>query len=186
MLNYFIVHFTILYQPLKIHSFTYIFKLRCEKWYYILVTYKDPTGSTVTVKNLKLTFVDVNARPPQTTLARKLLNSSVVESVEPKMQILTVNNFQLEVLSFTPWFENWRDTFFRVQYPSDHEFTKHFLACLLIVSSTDNNLVETMNQLVQNLNRLQSVSETLPKWFTSNTLKYYIILHDNVEGDVSR
>ncbi|XP_019764985.1 trafficking protein particle complex subunit 8 [Dendroctonus ponderosae] len=149
------------------------------------VTYKDPTGSAVTVKNLKLTFVDVNARPPQTTLARKLLNSSVIETLEPEMKSLTVNNFQLEVLSFTPWFENWRDTFFRVQYPSDHEFTKHFLACLLIVSSTDNNMIETMHQLVQNLNRMQSVPETMPKWFTVNVLKYYIILHDNVEGDIS-
>jgi hypothetical protein len=30
-----------------------------------------------------------------------------------------------------PWFEAWRETFLQVQFPSDHEFTKHYIACIL-------------------------------------------------------
>ncbi len=31
----------------------------------------------------------------------------------------------------TPWYEAYRDSFLHVTYPSDHEFLKHFLACIL-------------------------------------------------------
>lgn len=129
--------------------------------------------------------MDVKLRPPQTTLARKLLNSSVSEALEPRMKDHQVKNYQFEIPSSTPWFESWRDTFLRVQYPSDHEFTKHFLACLLVVSSSDNNPVETMIQLGQSLNQMEDSAfpGKLPKWFSSNILKYYIIVHDNVEGN---
>ena len=32
----------------------------------------------------------------------------------------------------TPWFESWRDMFLDIQYPSDHEFTKHYVACIIV------------------------------------------------------
>lgn len=151
----------------------------------ISVSYKDTSGTTNIIKNLKLSFVDINARPPQTTLARKILNGSVSEAAEPKMKIHPVKNYQLEVPVLTPWFERWREAFLRVQYPSDHEFTKHYLACLLVVSSNEPSPIESMNKLVQNLNVIQSttVPEKLPKWFTPLILKYYVVLHDNVEGN---
>ena len=38
----------------------------------------------------------------------------------------------LELQPTTPWFETWRDTFLHVQYPSDHEFTKHYIACIVV------------------------------------------------------
>ncbi|XP_066254836.1 trafficking protein particle complex subunit 8 [Euwallacea similis] len=152
------------------------------------VTFRDPSGTTNLIKGLKLTFVDINLRPPQTTLARKLLNSSVSEASEPRMKMHEAKNYQLHVPSSTPWYEKWRNTFMKVQYPSDHEFTKHYLGCLVVVSSNDINPTETMSKLIQNIDRLQSssVAENLPKWFSSSTLKYYIILHDNVEGNIQR
>ncbi|CAG9759362.1 unnamed protein product [Ceutorhynchus assimilis] len=151
------------------------------------VSYKDSTGIVTTVKNLKLAFFDVKSRPPQTTLARKLLNSSVGEAPKPRMKIYETKNYQFEIPQSTPWFESWKETFLKVQYPSDHEFTKHFLGCLLVVSSTDDHPVEAMIQLTQNLNDLQNVIDPgkLPKWFNSDVFKYYIILHDNVEGEIS-
>lgn len=38
----------------------------------------------------------------------------------------------LSVPVSAPWFDSWRDTFLQVQFPSDHEFTKHYLACILL------------------------------------------------------
>lgn len=43
----------------------------------------------------------------------------------------------LEMQPTTHWYEAWRDTFLHIQYPSDHEFTKHYLACVLVSFSGD-------------------------------------------------
>ncbi|CAH1153382.1 unnamed protein product [Phaedon cochleariae] len=150
------------------------------------VHYKDPLGANNTIHSLKITFLDINWRPPQTPLARKLLNSSVSNAPECRNKIFQIGEHILDIPSGTPWFESWRDTFMRVQYPSDHEFTKHFLACILVVSSSDNNPVETVEKLAQSLNQLHSREPgKLPKWFSSNILKYYVIVHDNIEGDMT-
>ncbi|KAG5890112.1 hypothetical protein JTB14_005243 [Gonioctena quinquepunctata] len=150
------------------------------------VYYKEPTGITKTVRNLKITFMDISWRPPQTPLARKLLNSSVSNAPESRNKSLSVGKYNLDITSNTPWFESWRDTFLRVQYPSDHEFTKHFMACLLVVSSTDNSPTETFEKLSQSLNQVHSREPgKLPKWFNSSILKYYVIVHDNVDGDMA-
>ncbi|KAJ8923650.1 hypothetical protein NQ315_010230 [Exocentrus adspersus] len=149
------------------------------------VHYKDTSGP-VNIRNFKLNFLDVTWRPPQTSVARKLLNSSVSNAPESRIKSVQVGNFKLEIPSSTPWFETWRETFLRVQYPSDHEFTKHFLACLLVVSSADNSTTDAFHQLVQSLNKVQSSAPgKLPKWFSSNILKYYVIVHDNVEGNLA-
>lgn len=152
---------------------------------FILVHFKDPTGSVVTVRNLNLTFMDVNTRPPQTTLARKLLNSSVSELSESPGDSFSCGDYKLDITMSTPWFEAWRDTFLKVQYPSDHEYTKHFLSCILVLSSSEINAIETTIQLSQSLNQLQNHSPgKLPKWFSSTVLRYFVIIHDNIEGNM--
>lgn len=127
--------------------------------------------------------MDLTWHPPQTPIARKLLNQSVSSAPESLMGVQQVGNYELNISLNTPWFESWRDTFLKVQYPSDHEFTKHFLACMLVASSTDNNPTETLNQLNQSLNQLSTPGK-LPKWFNANILKFFVILHDNVDGNI--
>lgn len=149
-----------------------------------LVHYKDTNGVVVTIRNFKLSFLEVTTRPPQTTLARKYLNAAVSDAPAPRVQDLNVGDRHLEIPLTAPWFEAWRETFLQVQYPSDHEYTKHFLACLLVVSSADANPVESMIQLAQTLNQLQVLAPTkLPKWFNGNVLRYYVMVHDNIEGN---
>lgn len=151
----------------------------------LLVHYKDPAGTVITVRNLKLTFLEVNSRPPQTTLARKFLNSSVSDLSECRTESFTTSDHTLTITLTTPWFEAWRDTFLRVQYPSYHEYTKHFLSCVIVVSSAEINVLESIIQLSQSLNQMQNTTPgKLPKWFSSNILKYYVIIHDNVEGNI--
>lgn len=119
-------------------------------------------------------------------LARKHLNLAVSDSSQPKTEFLPIGNYNLEIPISSPWFEEWRETFLQVQYPSDHEYTKHFLACLLVVSSNDTNPAESMIQLAQNLNQMYSSTPgKLPKWFSSNILKYYIIIHDVIDGNIN-
>ncbi|CAG9855344.1 unnamed protein product [Phyllotreta striolata] len=149
------------------------------------VTYKD-RGLTNTIRNLKLTFLDISWRPPETAVARKLLNYSVTNAPESKPKLFTIGNHQLDIPTNTPWFESWRETFLKVQYPSDHEFTKHFLACIMVVSSSDINPEGTFEKLSQSLNYVQNREPgKLPKWFNSNILRYYVVLHDNVDGDIN-
>jgi len=40
----------------------------------------------------------------------------------------------VDIPASVPWFEAWRETFLQVQFPSDHEFTKHYIACILCYS----------------------------------------------------
>ncbi|XP_031733302.1 trafficking protein particle complex subunit 8-like [Anarrhichthys ocellatus] len=70
---------------------------------------------------------------------------------------------------------------------SDHEFLNHYLACLLVVSSTETVPVEQFLKLSQEQHRIQHSGDyTNPKWFIPNTLKYYVLLHDMSEGGEQR
>uniref|UniRef100_A0A8C4NUR0 Trafficking protein particle complex 8 n=1 Tax=Dicentrarchus labrax TaxID=13489 RepID=A0A8C4NUR0_DICLA len=87
----------------------------------------------------------------------------------------------------TPWFETYRENFLQSMPASDHEFLNHYLACLLVVSSTETVPVEHFLKLSQEQHRIQHSGEyTNPKWFIPNTLKYYVLLHDMSEGDEQR
>ncbi|KAB0801109.1 hypothetical protein PPYR_05463 [Photinus pyralis] len=145
---------------------------------------QDTNGGVLTIHNLKISLLDVNFRPPQPTLARKFLNACVSQSVEPRTQKYQIGKYNLDVPTSTSWFESWRDTFLQVQFPSDHEFTKHFLACILVAASNEVNPVDTMTRHNQTLSQIQNIiPNKLPKWFHSNVLRYYLIVHDNTTGD---
>uniref|UniRef100_A0A336LLK1 CSON010132 protein n=1 Tax=Culicoides sonorensis TaxID=179676 RepID=A0A336LLK1_CULSO len=86
-----------------------------------------------------------------------------------------------------PWFDQWREIFFSVQFPADHEFTRHYLSCLIVVSSSDPNPLESANQLTQKVQMMQNtVPPRLPKWFSSDVLNCYVMLHDGRSCDLSR
>ncbi|KAM8967666.1 trafficking protein particle complex subunit 8 isoform 2-T2 [Pelodytes ibericus] len=87
----------------------------------------------------------------------------------------------------TAWFESYRETFFQCTPASDHEFLNHYLACMLVVSSHEPEPVEQFLKLSQEQHRIQHSNDySYPKWFTPNTLKYYVLLHDVSGGDEQR
>lgn len=94
----------------------------------------------------------------------------------------------MEIPTSEPWFENWRETLLTVQFPADHEFTRHLLSCLIVLSSGDPNIVETAHKLSQSVHQMQSVTpQKLPKWFqSSDVLNSYVVLHEGSSGDLSR
>lgn len=105
--------------------------------------FRDTSGISVSIKGLRLNVCDINWRPPQTILARKMLNESVSSASCDKTKEIKVNDdFVLDIPCSFPWYEQWRETFLTVQFPSDHEFTRHFLCCLIVISSSEANPVD--------------------------------------------
>lgn len=133
------------------------------------------------VRSLHISVKDVNYAPPEPNIARKLLNESVNSTYTERTSLVHTGNVDLEVPVSVPWFEAWRDTFLSVQFPSDHEFIKHFLACMIVVSTTDDNPLEKLQQIGAQLNL--SIPGKLPKWFNNNALRYYILVHDAIQDD---
>lgn len=122
-------------------------------------------------------------------LARKMLNESVasVTSVETFKTIEIDENLSINIPDPVVWFEQWRDIFFAVQFPADHEYTKHYISCLIVVSSSDPNPLESVNQLIQKVQMMQNVTPSkLPKWFSTEILNCYVMLHDGCNGDLSK
>lgn len=142
---------------------------------------RDSTGNAVTIKNLRMNFLNVNDVPPQPIVARQFLNSSVITSSDLRISTITINECSLQIPSSIPWFEVWRETFLRVQHPSDHEFTKHFLACMFVVSSSEPNPLDALNQMLEEITQSEQLSNS-HKWFNTNVLRYIVVLHDTMEG----
>lgn len=156
-----------------------------------LAQFRDITGTSVSIRGLRINFCNVDWRPPQTVLARKMLNEAVTHNYDERTRIMNLihnNNITLEIPVAETWFEEWRETFLTVQFPADHEFTRHLLSCLIVLSSGDPNIVETAQKLTQRIHQMQTVTpQKLPKWFhPSAVLNSYIVLHEGCQGDLSK
>uniref|UniRef100_A0A3B4U4U7 Trafficking protein particle complex subunit 8 n=1 Tax=Seriola dumerili TaxID=41447 RepID=A0A3B4U4U7_SERDU len=156
---------------------------------------RDPNNQVQVVKNLRICVNNVVTSPNATSAAlspaqRRLLNE-VVLSCQPQegavTSVITAGDYDLNFSATTPWFETYRENFLQTMPASDHEFLNHYLACLLVVSSTEAVPVEQFLKLSQEQHRIQHSGDyTNPKWFIPNTLKYYVLLHDMSEGDEQR
>lgn len=160
-----------------------------------LAHFRDSTaGVSVSVRGLRLNICDVDYRPPQTLLARKMLNESVSNHTEcekkREIKLPSLSSPSIEIPEKYSWFEEWREVFFSVQFPSDHEFTRHLLACLIIVSSSDVNPLEQANHLTKKIKMMQNITPPkLPKWISASSddaLNCYVMLHDGSQGDIGK
>ncbi|XP_014606212.1 PREDICTED: trafficking protein particle complex subunit 8 isoform X1 [Polistes canadensis] len=145
---------------------------------------KDPQGNVVTIRNLRLSIQDVNAHPPEPSVARKMLNEAVSLSMCDRTTVIRIGTIDLDIPISVPWFEAWREMFLSVQFPSDHEFTRHFLACMIVVSTADDNPLDKVQAMGSQLH--QSIPGKLPKWFNNNALRYYILIHDALLDDKNK
>lgn len=151
---------------------------------------RDPNNQLHVIKNLKIAVNNIVTQPPLQAAIRKLLND-VVASNQPAEglapNVITAGDYDLNISATTPWFESYRESFFQCMPASDHEFLNHFLACMLVVSSHEPEPVDQFLKLSQEQHRIQHSNDySYPKWFTPNTLKYYVLLHDVSGGDEKR
>lgn len=102
--------------------------------------------------------------------------------------VLFADKTHIEIPVQENWFHLWRETFFTVQFPTDHEFTRHFLGCLIVLCSSDANPLESAQQLTGKVQMMQNVTPSkLPKWFAqTDLLNCYVMLHDACQGDISK
>uniref|UniRef100_A0A3P8X173 Trafficking protein particle complex subunit 8 n=1 Tax=Cynoglossus semilaevis TaxID=244447 RepID=A0A3P8X173_CYNSE len=156
---------------------------------------RDPNNQVLVVKNLRICVNNIVTTPNTATAAlspaQKRFLNEVVLSCQPQESavgsVIATGEYNLNFSATTPWFEAYRENFLQSMPASDHEFLNHYLACLLVVSSTEAVPVEQFIKLSQEQHRIQHSGEyTSPKWFIPNTLKYYVLLHDMGEGDEQR
>ncbi|XP_039753731.1 trafficking protein particle complex subunit 8 [Pararge aegeria] len=141
---------------------------------------REPGGGICTIKNFDLVIRDVNWKPLPPTEARRQLNNAVLHNYDEKTVPINIEGHTIEIPQATPWFDAWRETYLEVQFPSDHEFTKHFLACIIVATTLDDNIIDVYNALNQQYAQLQNVTPPkLPKWFNAAVLKSYLLLHDS-------
>lgn len=121
-----------------------------------------------------------------------MLNESVSSNTsnDKTKKITLQNQLPIEIPASNFWFEEWREIFFMVQFPSDHEFTRHLLACLIVVSSSDTSPVDQAHQLTKKVKMMQNITPPkLPKWISATSdeaLNCYVMLHDGSSGDISK
>ncbi|CAH2285036.1 trafficking particle complex subunit 8 isoform X1 [Pelobates cultripes] len=151
---------------------------------------RDPNNQPHVIKNLKIAVNNIVTQVPQQGAIRKILND-VVSASQPAEglvpNVITAGDYDLNISATTAWFESYRESFFQCMPASDHEFLNHYLACMLVVSSHEPEPVEEFLKLSQEQHRIQHSNDySYPKWFTPNTLKYYVLLHDVSVGDEQR
>jgi len=154
---------------------------------------RDPSNPNivVSVKNWKLRILDMQATPPPQVLVKRVLTEVVNKSL-PVVDLKSKGSVEKQINGTTPWFDAFRDCFFQLLEPMDHEFIRQFLACILVVSSKHPDPMNAFAALSSRQNSVQqarmqgtSHSNTKPhyKWFSSNTFKYYLLLHDVSDGE---
>lgn len=155
---------------------------------------RDPNNVLQPVKGLRIGVNSLcpSLKPPSSTLtpAQRQVLHHIVLSSQPQEGVvsnISTGDYQLSFSGTTPWFEAYREAFLQTMPSSDHEFLNHYLACLLVVSSSETVPFEQFLKLSQEQHQIQHSGEySVPKWFIPNTLKYYVLLHDVSQGDDHR
>ncbi|XP_060558094.1 trafficking protein particle complex subunit 8-like isoform X2 [Ruditapes philippinarum] len=153
---------------------------------------KDPNNVQHNVQHLRISMVDMNCQIPPAAAAKKLMNDAVnseqqVMAEGSRGNVISVGDYDLQLSSSTPWFEAYRECFLQTLPPSDHEFLKHCLACIFVVSSNHTDPLAMLQTLSSSQQQQQSqFPNKLPHWFCPNILKYYVLVHDVVEAEASK
>ncbi|XP_050425218.1 trafficking protein particle complex subunit 8 [Adelges cooleyi] len=148
------------------------------------ISFKDASGTSVNIPNFRIKLSDMVCEPVTVNKEKSRLNKSVNVTAEPKCICVKIGNHELTIPESTPWFTKWRTTFLQLQQVSDHEYTKHFLGCMMVISSSDENEVATLTQQVQQ-SILPNQNQFSPKWFHTTVLRYYVVLHENTNPDLT-
>lgn len=91
----------------------------------------------------------------------------------------------LEAPGATPWFDTWTKLYIHSIGASEHEYVRHHLGCIFIVSTSNANVMEQFRQLTETqYNHHHQKPNSFPQYIQPNILKYYVLVHDVYEGNV--
>lgn len=129
-------------------------------------------------------FYASDIRKPEFEATKVRLNKVVTEAVDKENSNDSLHNSESILTnskseSLPSWFQIFNEELIRASSFSDHEAFDHPVACLLVVSSRDE---EPINRFVDlfNTNKLPSLLND--GIMDPKILKHYIILHDNQDG----
>ncbi|XP_014675931.1 PREDICTED: trafficking protein particle complex subunit 8-like [Priapulus caudatus] len=150
---------------------------------------RDPSNLSHAIHNLKVIMKEFDSLPPQPLLAKKML-SEVVSSCQPTpgdTSAVMTGEYNLHIATSTPWYEQYREDFLQVLPPAEHEFLRHYVACIFVVSTNHAEPLDIFHKLNQQQHQQQhQTPKKLPKWFSPNIFKYYVLLHDVTDGEESK
>lgn len=128
------------------------------------------------VTHFRLSVRDISWKPASSILARRVLSDAITNfSVNENKFVInggkilisitsTINNCTIavadsvEINPHTPWYDSWRETLWNCLELTDHDFTRHYLATLLVVSSSHSNPMEQFQQLNDQLTQSMVLS----------------------------
>ncbi|XP_047140393.1 trafficking protein particle complex subunit 8 isoform X2 [Hydra vulgaris] len=147
---------------------------------------RDPVNPNiiVNIKKWKIRVVDIQSSLPPTVLVNHILHD-VVNKLATKVDMKSRFSVEKQMKATAPWYEAYRDCYLQLLHPVRHEFIRDFLACIFVVSTKHPDPMQAFAALVSRQNSIQNSNENSKKtynWFSDNTFKYYLLLHDNIDG----
>ncbi|XP_023636321.1 trafficking protein particle complex subunit 8 isoform X1 [Capsella rubella] len=132
-------------------------------------------------------FYASDIRQPNVEVAKQRLEHVITQAGEKDFQNLTSDPPQITDILSNPeseiapsWFQYYNKELIRTLSFSDHEAFDHPVACLLVVSSKDEEPIKNFIDLF-NSNRLPNDGAMDP-----NILKHYLLVHDNQDATTER
>ena len=155
------------------------------------VPIKDPEGANHSISSLSLAFQDFQKDPTKTVGPRLLADTVASVTEEPLVsRAFPSRSLQLEAPGFTPWFDSWTKIYLQSLPSVEHEFLRHHIGCVFVVSSNAKDPLEQLRNLIQTQHKVQhersSSGMSYPQYFTTNALKYYVLLHDVYSTEESK
>ena len=146
------------------------------------VTIKDVDGQNHNVASLNIILQDFKKDPQKQVNTKLMLDRVSDENCDDEDMITKhFDKVSLEAPGYTPWFDTWMKYYLQTLPVVDHEYLKHSLGCIFVVSSSSSNPVETFRTLSTNQQRVQHdrTNSNYPTYFNPGILKYYVLVHDN-------
>eukprot|EP00117_Sycon_ciliatum_P046803 scpid5573/ scgid3607/ Trafficking protein particle complex subunit 8; Protein TRS85 homolog len=145
---------------------------------------RDAHNQPHVVKNLRLRFSEPSSEVPSMGATKQTMHNTVLKA-QPSGAIvpgstLQVGNLTLNVL--TPWFESYRKQYIQLMRVSDHEYLRHYVGCLFVVSTSHARPMDAFIDL-QKKQQDMAKEKTYPKWLTPYVFNYYLLLHDSSRGE---
>ncbi|RNA36525.1 trafficking particle complex subunit 8 isoform X3 [Brachionus plicatilis] len=138
---------------------------------------------------------NINHIDPQPIAIKKILESCMFYNAEE--DTLSSSSFENHLYKITtntctPWFEKWRENFIKYCIKEDHEFIRNYLGffrqSIFVVSTSHIDPLDQFQKLVIQ-EQTDSNQNNCKKWFFSNfanVYKYFVLLHDVQEGEISK
>ncbi|CAF0762410.1 unnamed protein product [Brachionus calyciflorus] len=153
----------------------------------------DPSNNSINLKNIKLDIKDLNFNGPQIHETKNILEMIVSNNLQ-STKLIDQNfhnaNYSINANISTPWYEIWRDSFIKIGSSCDHEFFNNFLACIFVVSTGHLDPLDQFQKLILQIQtESNQIGNKIHKWFFpnfGNVYKYFILLHDVQEGEISK